>query len=156
MKPDQRIFKTGQVATIACAHLLPMVQKLPSLLNPLIGIIADRMVIRSGIILAPLVTMVVLSLLGVAPSIICLMVLLFVCGMSAPVFMAMIQDLKSSRPAFANGLLMTVRFAASSIVALSVGFLADRYGFVKTYQIAALLSLCALPFTFAIKDHSHG
>ncbi len=70
---------------------------------------------------------------------------------STPVFMAMIHDLNSDRPAFANGLFMTVNFAASSIVALLVGILADRYGFSSTYQITAALSLCAIPLTFLIK-----
>lgn len=49
---------------------------------------------------------------------------------------------------------MTVNFAASSIVALLVGFFADHYGFVKTYQITAALSLCAVPFTFLINNKS--
>ena len=75
---------------------------------------------------------------------------------STPVFMAMIHDLNSDRPAFANGIYMTVNFAASSIVALLVGFFADRYGFVKTYQITAALSLCAVPLTFLIKDRPRG
>jgi len=73
---------------------------------------------------------------------------------STPVFMAMIHDLNSDRPAFANGLFMTVSFAVGSIVALLVGVLADRYGFIKTYQITAALSLCAIPFTFFINDQS--
>ena len=73
---------------------------------------------------------------------------------STPVFMAMIHDLNSDRPAFANGIFMTVSFAASSIVALLVGVFADRYGFVITYQITAALSLCAIPLTFFIKDQS--
>lgn len=75
---------------------------------------------------------------------------------STPVFMAMIHDLDTDRPAFMNGIFMTVSFAASSIVALLVGVLADRYGFVKTYQITALLSLCAVPATCFIKDKSRG
>ncbi|MCK5879630.1 MAG: hypothetical protein KAH24_07615, partial [Holophagae bacterium] len=60
----------------------------------------------------------------------------------------------SDRPAFANGLFMTVSFAIGSIVALLVGVAADRYGFVKTYQITAFLSLFALPLTFFITDKS--
>ena len=75
---------------------------------------------------------------------------------STPVFMAMIHDLNSDRPAFINGIFMTVSFAASSIVALLVGVFADRYGFVKTYQIAAILSVCAVPLTFFINDKSRG
>ncbi len=75
---------------------------------------------------------------------------------STPVFMAMIHDLDSDRPAFTNGIFMTISFAASSIVALLVGVFADQYGFIKTYQITAVLSLCALPLTFWIQDKSRG
>ncbi|MEN7973259.1 MAG: MFS transporter [Verrucomicrobiota bacterium] len=75
---------------------------------------------------------------------------------STPVFMAMIHDLNSDRPAFMNGLFMTANFSAGSIAALFVGLFADRYGFVATYQIMATLSLCAIPFTFFIKDQSRG
>jgi len=74
---------------------------------------------------------------------------------STPVFMAMIHDLNSDRPAFTNGIFMTVSFAASSIVALLVGVFADQYGFVKTYQITAILSLFAVPPTFFINDKSN-
>ncbi len=73
---------------------------------------------------------------------------------STPVFMAMIHDLDSDRPTFANGIFMTVSFAAGSIVALCVGFLADRFGFAQTYQITAALSLCAIPPTLFIRDRS--
>lgn len=75
---------------------------------------------------------------------------------STPVFMAMIHDLNTDRPSFTNGIFMTVNFAASSIVALLVGVLADRYGFVRTYQITAVLSLGAVPLTFFIRDRSRG
>ena len=75
---------------------------------------------------------------------------------STPVFMAMIHDLNSDRPAFTNGIFMTISFAASSIVALLVGVLADQCGFVRTYQITAVLSLCAVPLTFFMHDKSRG
>lgn len=71
---------------------------------------------------------------------------------STPVFMAMIHDLNSDRPSFANGLYMTLNFAASSIVALLVGVFADRYGLVVTYRITAILSLFAIPLTLLMKD----
>lgn len=71
---------------------------------------------------------------------------------STPVFMAMVHDLETDRPAFTNGLYMSISFAVSSIVALTVGAMADRYGFVKTYQITAALSTAAIPFTLRLKN----
>ena len=73
---------------------------------------------------------------------------------STPVFMAMIQDLNSERPSLMNGIFMTVSFAASSIVSLSVGFMADHFGFIVTYQITAVLSAFAFPLTLFLKDKS--
>lgn len=73
---------------------------------------------------------------------------------STPVFMAMIHDLDTDRPAFTNGIFMTLNFAAGSIIALCVGFFADRFGFVRTYQITAALGLFAFPLTLFIKDRS--
>lgn len=72
--------------TYAMAGALSVVQKLPSLLNPIIGLIADRMVVRSAIIAAPILSIVSMSLLGWAPSVTVLAILLFVCGISAAVF----------------------------------------------------------------------
>ena len=70
----------------AIAGLLSVIQRIPALLNPLIGLIADRLVIRSAIVAAPIITIISMSLLGVAPSVAMLAVLFFVSGMSAAVF----------------------------------------------------------------------
>lgn len=69
-----------------------------------------------------------------------------------PVFMAMIHDLNSDRPAMANGVYMTLNFVSGSIIALLVGLFADRYGLTTTYKITALLGLLAIPATLRLKD----
>jgi FSR family fosmidomycin resistance protein-like MFS transporter len=108
-------FKTGNVISIAGAHLLhdvftsffapllpllieklgfsyavagmlSVVQRIPTLLNPLIGLAADRLVIRSAIVAAPVLTIVCMSLVGIAPSVTMLAVLFFISGISAAVF----------------------------------------------------------------------
>lgn len=70
----------------AVAGMLSVVQRIPALFNPLIGLAADRMVIRSAIVAAPVITIICMSLLGVAPSVAMLAVLFFVSGISAAVF----------------------------------------------------------------------
>lgn len=69
----------------AVAGTLSVVQKLAAITNPLIGLIADKMAIRSAIILAPIITIITMSLLGVASSIAMIAILMFVCGISAAV-----------------------------------------------------------------------
>lgn len=71
---------------------------------------------------------------------------------SAPVFMAMVNDMNSNYPSLANGLYMMSSFAMSSIVSLLIGYWGDWYGLKITYQITAILSIGALPFALMIKE----
>lgn len=68
------------------AGLLDVVRKLPSLLNPLIGIIADKICVKYFIIIAPTITAIVMSLLGVIPTYPLLLALVFVMGISSTIF----------------------------------------------------------------------
>ena len=90
---DARKFQTGNVVLIAFSHLihdiygsflapilpllieklgfsytlagfLAVAQRFPSLLNPLLGVIADRTSVRYFLIIAPTVTAISMSLLG--------------------------------------------------------------------------------------------
>ncbi len=108
-------FKTDQVLTLSACHfihdvyssflapLLPLlieklsmsltqagflstVMQIPSLLNPLIGVFADRRSVRYFIILAPVTTAVPMSLMGLAPNYGVLLILLFLTGVSVAAF----------------------------------------------------------------------
>ena len=68
------------------AGSLSMFQRLPSLFNPVIGMIAERVSARYFVIVSPGLTAVVMSLLGVAPHYIVLVLLLLVMGFSATLF----------------------------------------------------------------------
>ncbi|MBU2651935.1 MAG: MFS transporter [Bacteroidetes bacterium] len=113
--PEQNKFRIGPVITISIGHflhdvyssflapILPLLidklgmtysmvgvlstlQRIPSLLNPFIGVLADRVAMRYLVILAPAVTATAMSLIGVAPSITVLAILLFVMGISSALF----------------------------------------------------------------------
>jgi FSR family fosmidomycin resistance protein-like MFS transporter len=68
------------------AGFLSTVMQLPALLNPYIGVLADRVSIRIFVILAPALTAIPMSLLGVAPSYGVLLILLFITGISVALF----------------------------------------------------------------------
>ena len=72
--------------TYSMAGFLSVVQRIPSLLNPFIGLIADKVSVRYFIILAPLLTAVFMSILGLAPSYPILVVMLFIVGISSTLF----------------------------------------------------------------------
>jgi FSR family fosmidomycin resistance protein-like MFS transporter len=110
-------FQTSQVFTIAGGHLthdtytaflaplLPLIQErlgtgyaltgslaifaqLPSLLNPFIGYLADKVSLRYFIILAPAVTATLFSSLGLVPNYLTLALLLIAAGVSIAAFHA--------------------------------------------------------------------
>lgn len=113
-QPDDN-FQTGKVATISAAHLshdvfsaflapllpllitkfnlslsavaiLDIARKIPQLLNPIIGLLADRICVKYLVIFTPAVTAICMSFLGLAPSFPVLFILLFVSGLSAAIF----------------------------------------------------------------------
>ncbi|MCA9971831.1 MAG: MFS transporter, partial [Anaerolineales bacterium] len=117
VSPPTDTFQTGQVMTIAGGHfvhdtysafiapLLPGLQaqlgagyaltgslaiyaQLPSLLNPLIGYLADKASLRYFIILAPAVTGTLLSALGLTADYLLLALLLLAAGVSIAAFHA--------------------------------------------------------------------
>ncbi len=66
--------------------LLTVIQRIPSLLNPFIGIAADKISVRYLLIIAPSITAVSMSLLGAAPHYTALAILLFMMGIGASLF----------------------------------------------------------------------
>ncbi len=68
------------------AGFLSAVMQLPALMNPYIGMLADRVSLRYFVILAPMMTAIPMSLIGLAPSYGVLLLLLFIAGISIAVF----------------------------------------------------------------------
>ena len=81
--------------SLTLAGSLTVFQRVPSLFNAFLGAWVDRVPIKPFIVLAPVVTAVAMSLIGVAPTYFALSAFLFVAGLSvsaihvpAPVFVA--------------------------------------------------------------------
>ena len=85
-----------------------------------------------------MINMVVLALIG-----------LFIFG-SNPILLALVQDIKTERPSFNNGIFMTISFAFGAVAALLVGALADQTSLDAIYEFAPLFALIAIPFTLMI------
>jgi FSR family fosmidomycin resistance protein-like MFS transporter len=72
--------------SLALASIWDLIMRIPWLLNPFIGIIAERTAARYFIIVTPAITAVTMSLLGVAHSFTIVSILLFTMGISSAVF----------------------------------------------------------------------
>ena len=66
--------------------LLSFIQKTPNIINPFIGLLADKIQMRYMVVITPVITSISMSLLGVASSYIILAILLFVMGISSAFF----------------------------------------------------------------------
>ena len=130
MKPGRDGFEKGKVLTISAIHfvhdcytaflapalpllieklgmsygmtgMLAVIQRIPSLFNPLIGIIAERPVMRYMVILSPALTAVFMSLIGMAPGYTFLAILVFFSGISSMLWHiptpVMVRQLSGSR-----------------------------------------------------------
>jgi FSR family fosmidomycin resistance protein-like MFS transporter len=67
---------------------LTAIQQLPSIINPFIGYLADRISLRYFVIFAPAVTATLICSLGVAPNFLALAIILFLSGLSIAAFHA--------------------------------------------------------------------
>jgi MFS transporter, FSR family, fosmidomycin resistance protein len=72
--------------TYSMASLLGLLQRLPNLANPFLGLLADRMGMRWLVIISPALTAVAMSLIGIAPSYTVIAILLMVTGISSALF----------------------------------------------------------------------
>ncbi len=72
--------------SLSMVGFLDVVRKIPSLFNPLIGLMADKICVKYLIILAPGISTITMSLLGAAPSYSILLILLFTTGISSSLF----------------------------------------------------------------------
>ena len=72
--------------SLGMASLWDLIGRIPWLLNPFIGMLAERMAARYFVIVTPAITAVTMSLLGLAPSFTVVAILLFVMGISSALF----------------------------------------------------------------------
>jgi len=119
----------------------------------LAGTLSDKIGRKTTLIVASVLSPVIFWFFvhaGPAMQFPMLMILGFFLFASGPVLLAMVQDLGSERPAFVNGIYMTINFFFSSLTVMLVGFMGDRIGLFRAYEIIAVISLFTIPFAVLI------
>ncbi len=72
--------------SLSMVALLDVVRRIPALFNPLLGLMAEKRDVKYFVILTPAITAISMSLIGLAPSYIVLLILLLVAGISSALF----------------------------------------------------------------------
>jgi len=121
----------------------------------LAGGLSDRIGRKKALMLIAVISPFLLLLFnyteGYFNTIVLALIGLFIFG-SNPILLALVQDIKSERPSFNNGVFMTISFAFGAIAALVVGGLADKTSLSAVYQFAPLFAAIAIPFTLMIPN----
>jgi FSR family fosmidomycin resistance protein-like MFS transporter len=178
-------FQTGQVASIALGHfthdvysaflvpLLPAIRssmgltyteagtlsiftQIPSLLNPFIGYIADRVSVRYFVILAPAVSATLFSSIGLVNSYIALAILLFAAGISIAAFHApapaMVAKVSGSRVGTGMSIFMAAGETARAVGPLFVTAGVVWFGMDGIWRLAAFGWLVSIFLYFSLRN----
>ena len=161
-------FQTGNVILISLAHLihdiytsflapvlpllieklnislflsgiLSVVQRIPSLFNPLVGIMAENLKVRYFVIFAPAVTTIAMGLIGIAPLYIILVILLFVSGVSSTLFHVpapvMVKKISGERTGMGMSFFMLGGELARTLGPLVVVAAVEQWGLEGTLRL---------------------
>ena len=180
----KRRFQTGAVISISLAHLthdiyssflapilpllieklginlslagsLSVIQRIPSLFNPFIGILAENMKIRYCVIFAPAITTLSMSLIGLAPGYIILAILLFVAGISSTLFHVpspvMIKHISGNKLGKGMSYFMVGGELARTLGPLIIVAAVTQWGLEGTYKLIPLGLIASLVLYFRLR-----
>ncbi|MCP4745117.1 MAG: MFS transporter [Desulfobacteraceae bacterium] len=138
------------------AGFLSTAMRLPALLNPIIGVWADRISVRWFIILAPSMTAIPMCLLGVVPSYAMLLILLFITGISSAMFHVpapvIISELSGDYKGRGMSFFMVGGELARAIGPLAAVGAISLLGLEGFYPIMILGIACSIWLYFKFKD----
>lgn len=136
--------------------LMFVAQQIPNLMNPFIGIIADNLKIRYLVILAPAVTTICMSLLGIAPYYIVILILLFVMGISSALFHVptpvLIKKISGDRIGKGMSFYMLGGEAARTVGPLIIVAAVDVWGLEGTFKLIPFGLLASLILYFRLRN----
>lgn len=142
--------------SLAQAGFLSTVMQIPSLINPIIGDLADRRSVRFFIILAPVTTAVPMSLTGLAPNYGVLLILLFITGVSVAAFHVpapvMISQLSGNKKGKGMSFYMTGGELARTIGPMVAVGAVSLLGLEGFYPIMIFGILASLWLYFKFRD----
>jgi len=117
------------------------------------GGLSDRFGRRRSLLMIAVISPILLLIFNYTDGYLNMLVLaligLFIFG-SNPILLALVQDIKTDRPSFNNGVFMAISFAFGAVATLLVGKIADYTSLEAIYLYAPLFALIAVPFTFMI------
>jgi len=142
--------------TYTLAGLLNVIQRIPSLLNPFVGMVADKISVRYFIIFTPALTAIAMSLIGIAPTYIFAAILLLVSGVSSTLFHVpapvMIKHVSGNKIGKGMSFYMVGGELARTIGPVTILGAISLWGFEGTYKLIPLGIVASGILFFKFKD----
>jgi FSR family fosmidomycin resistance protein-like MFS transporter len=142
--------------SLATAGLLDVVRRIPSLFNPVIGLIADNYFMRYLVVLSPGVSAICMSLLGVTPSYIIIFILLFVTGISSSLFHipspVMVRNFSGRKTATGMSFFMLGGELARTLGPLFITAALSIWGLEGSYRVMPIGIIASIVLFFKLKN----
>ena len=142
--------------TLTQAGLLSTMMQLPAILNPWIGALADRISVRWFIILAPALTAVPMSLIGLAPTYAILLILMLFAGISVSIFHVpapvVVARMAGGHKGLGMSFFMVGGEAARAVGPVAAVGLVALMGLEGFYPVAGVSFLCSALLFMATRD----
>lgn len=144
--------------SLSMTALLDILRKIPALLNPFFGLLAEKTGGKYLIILTPAITAISMSLIGLAPSYTALFILLFISGVSSALFHipapVIIKEASADKVGTGMSWFMVGGESARTIGPLLVTAAVSLWGLEGTYKLMPLGILASIILYFKLKDFS--
>ena len=128
--------------SLTSAGLLTTLSRIPSILNPFVGYIADKAGAKYFVIITPAITATLMSLLGIAPNPYVLGIIIFFSGMSSTIFHAsspgLIADASIKKTGHGMSLFMAGGGIGRTLGPLLVVWGIAQFGIGGIYRLAFL------------------
>lgn len=144
--------------SLSLAGLLDVIRKIPSLFNPFIGLLADKICVKYLVIFTPGITAIFMSLLGSSPSYSILFILLFVTGISSALFHVpapvMIKHFSGDKTGTGMSFFMFGGELARTLGPLLITAAFAVWGLKGTYRVMPIGLLASVILFFKLKNVS--
>ncbi len=142
--------------SLSMAGVLSLIQRIPSLFNPLVGLAADRALIKYLLILAPTVTATSMSLLGMANSVTVLILLLFFMGIGASMWHTpapvVVRKVSGNKVGTGMSYFMVGGEIARSVSPMIILGAVSLWGLEGTYRLIPFGMLMSVVLYFRLKN----
>ena len=144
--------------SLSMSALLDIVRRIPSLFNPLLGIMAERTGIKYFVILTPAVTATSMGLVGLANSFAVLLLLLFIAGVSAALFHVrspvMVREVSGTRVGTGMSFFMVGGELARTLGPLLVISAVSWWGLEQIYRLIPIGLAASLVLYLKLRNYS--